>query len=732
MTSAKKYKRRLSASTHLSPAPTSRDTGVLESLILTGLTVIGVSGAALNFLVPALTALAVTGISVGLNFILNKPPKPEDGHVPVNQAIPPRVYAFGEARVAGAYMLIEEKKGDLYQVVALCAHRIHEIVRVYFNDDYVKATTGSVTGAAGAKVTDTNIGDGRLKNALIYGIRLGANPETAYEFITSALSAEGVWTSTHRGDGQASIGIKCLRQKQDRQLKRFPNGVPVPSAVVRGAFCWDFRDPAQDPEDESTWTWTRNPAIIIAWHLCFNTFGSLRNYERAILPVIDIWREEADICDENIPAASGGFVKRYTCDGFATTEYDSKVALNAMLNSCDGWMCERGDGSVILRVGKFREELVTDIYDGDIAGYSIQGEPNEEEATNRLNVRFTYPATDYVTAETDPFVDEQQQALDGRELPITMDLNYVTEWRTARRLGKREWKRLQMRRRGTLDLLLCGINAAYSRWIRVNSTLRVPRLNGSIVENKRMVIALIAGGFQCEFIEHPSDIDDWDPGADEGSAPPVPVRPTSDDPVAPTIDSILALSSGGSVFLRVIIADIDRDDATLLVRYRDADTGSGSPGSWVTSTYKTWTVDSGLIALDTGVVPADDTLEVAVGIQLAGGTEEWSLEEEVVSTVDLTAPDVATLTSATPSTGQVEIVFVTPNSANYVGQAIRRNTTNTEPSGPAVHVEYGSASSPDSWTDTGLAAGDYYYWLRSVNGSGVESAAVATGTVTVP
>ncbi len=78
---------------------------------------------------------------------------------------------------------------------------------------------------------------------------------------------------------------------------------------------------------------------------------------------------------------------------------------NAILAACDGWICERGDGALLLTVGKFRESRVATITDADIVGHQIQYGVLFEDEVNRLIPKFTYPATGYATSDTDYFED---------------------------------------------------------------------------------------------------------------------------------------------------------------------------------------------------------------------------------------------------------------------------------------------------------------------------------------
>ncbi|MCC7623182.1 hypothetical protein, partial [Klebsiella variicola] len=113
---------------------------------------------------------------------------------------------------------------------------------------------------------------------------------------------------------------------------------------------------------------SKNSVLCLLWHECFNPFGTKRDYTRAILPVIDMWMEEADVCDEDVAKASGGTEKRYECNGFDSAERDPKAGTNAILATMDGWMADRGDGALLIVAGKVREKYIVEITDADILG----------------------------------------------------------------------------------------------------------------------------------------------------------------------------------------------------------------------------------------------------------------------------------------------------------------------------------------------------------------------------
>ncbi|WP_311272170.1 MULTISPECIES: hypothetical protein [unclassified Rhizobium] len=575
-------------------------------------------------------AIATTALTIGLQMILApKPPKPDAAKLPMAQAIPYRLFGVGRTRMAGAFMLWESSGPNLHAVQAIAGHRVKSFNRYWLHDDEVTLNSGGVASAP----------DGRYGSNVQIQHRLGLPTETAYPAPVAAFSSTGLWTADHRGDGQASVNLVASANRQKDQQKTFPYGIPQLSVEVDLALCWDFRDSDQSPTDPSTWTWTQNSAVILAWHLCFNEFGMGLDYTKALLPVIDLWKEEADICDENVSLAGGGTEKRYQCNGYDTTENGPKSALNAILATCDGHLVARGDGARILTVGKFRESRCTTLSDRDIVGHTLQYDVLFEDECNRLIPKFTYPATDYTSSDTDYFDDVDAQLTAGRVLAEEAEYQWCHSWRQARRLGKRDWLRLREKVKGSIDVRLSGINSVYSRWVRLETPNRMPRLNGKIIENRRSVLAITRGGFTMDIIQHPENIDAWNPNIDEGKQPPVPSAPNYAGVDTPVLNLVQSRASNGTVYIRVIVLDPEDDSLTPMVRYRLADAGVGIPGPWIEQSFPDASASGGFIDMATNTVPADQLLDIQAAFKTSGGAQsDWTITQQIVSTVDNTAP----------------------------------------------------------------------------------------------
>jgi hypothetical protein len=673
--------------------------------------------------------LTVAGIILSV-LLAPKPPKPEDGHFAFQQAVPYRIWAVGTTRIAGATMLKEEFDGPLYYVAACGGHRFAEWRQFWLNDDRVDIVAVHEKGGNVNGLGDGRYGDGVI--SLFY--RLGLPTETSYstEFGVGGWYPE--WSAAARGDGQASIGMKARKAGPDEFSRRYPAVPPSPSATWDTALVWDPRDSGQDPDDPDTWEFSRNAILCLLWFECFCEFGPQRDYHIAILPVLAQWKGEADICDEDVPLKAGGTEKRYEVGGWVTTEQDPDVGRQAILAAGDIRIYERGDGALVPWCGKFRTPTIT-LIDSDISGFYLPTEIPNEEAVNSLKVTFTFPDAGYTTAEADPWEDEADQVARGRKYVTTGQYNWVGSFSQARRLAKREFYRLQTPRRGTLELRFSGINAAYERWITIDSNGAPARLSG-VIENLGSQLSLSRGGtIFMGFVGTDAAIDDWDEDVDEGNAPPVPIVISSSALQVPTNVDLVFEVLGGTYHVSVSFDEPSNGDLAYEVHWRVADDGGGSPGPWSANIHYGMTpAVGGRVELSLTGVALNTDIEVEVRSEADhGGFSGWSATETVSTDTGAVAPSSPTITSQSGAAGQWTITFKAPNSANYFGSRVY-SVISGGGFGSATDqfgIITGTPNSSKTKTKSSVAAGTYDLYVHAENSDGAASSPAGPVSVTV-
>ena len=136
---------------------------------------------------PAAISAAATGLGYlgtaaalfGLNAAFAKKPevpKPEDGKYNLRQPVPSPAFVLGCVLKGADYLLLEEKGGVAWHVLAVANHRINRFVTQRLHNEAV-----TVDGS-GIVVGPTHF-DGKVK----LRTRLGLDAETAYSEVTAAL-----------------------------------------------------------------------------------------------------------------------------------------------------------------------------------------------------------------------------------------------------------------------------------------------------------------------------------------------------------------------------------------------------------------------------------------------------------------------------------------------------------------------------------------------------------------
>lgn len=458
--------------------------------------------------------LLTVGVTVGLNSLARaQVPEPEAQKVTRKQPRPIRVIAVGgPSRMSGAYMLRESTGNKLGVVIAICEGRLASIDRVYLNDDRVTLSGGFVQGMANEKY-----GTGDL---IQLETRLGEPTETHYSFLTADFGSR--WPTTARGDGIASLGYLAQHRSQESFRRHFPHGEPIPS-VVGPPVCFDWRDPAQDRDDESTWQACDNPVVWLV-HLEWYRFG--RSWARCIEPALDALTEEADYCDTLVSLKAGGTEKRYRLAGNYPVNTEPAAVREAILSSMDGWLSTNGKGHLVLKAGRYIEPTFT-ITGEHIEGYSWKAFQADEESVNELAVSYVSPDQDYTEIEAGVWRDESDITERGLVRTENLALTWVFSRSQAMRLAKRKMTRVNAPRRGQIRTGIYGLNGLGERYIRIKNP-DLASMADVVCEVMNVEVDFANSQVVFDVILADENIDAWDPEEEEGEQPDPVTRPPGD------------------------------------------------------------------------------------------------------------------------------------------------------------------------------------------------------------
>jgi hypothetical protein len=448
-------------------------------------------------------------------------PPPEAGHVPLRQAIPPRTVAYGRVRLAGTYVLFEsDADSTSWDIIAFHHGRIGGIIGYYFHDDIIGIDTnnGTVIG----------LPDGRYGFAHCFiDTRLGFPVEQAYPQPITAMPE--IWTSAHRGDGIASMMLRCDVTNTPVVFSAiYPRGKPEPSVVVDACLIYDPRDPAQSRLDPNSHKTSTNPVVQLLHYLTSEDHGMGLDWNTLVQPVLPALIGEMNLADGIVIRSNGIGEYKYSSAGAFQIDSEPTEIVNAILDTCDGWLSENGDGTIALKVGVYRPPVVT-IRGKHIRGINLQFDLADEEIVNELSIDYTEPALDYKTISAEPWRNEEDILERGRVRSQRFALPWVQSFTQARRLAKRRDAQNNAELRGTLTTTLFGLTALGERWIRVQAP-ELPALDDVVIEVRGVTIDLLNASLTFKFISVDEDtIDDWN-AAEEGPAIVIPPKLISKPP----------------------------------------------------------------------------------------------------------------------------------------------------------------------------------------------------------
>ncbi|WP_422057701.1 hypothetical protein [Sphingomonas sp.] len=574
--------------------------GILQAIV--GVALI-VTGNPLGF------ALLASGLgSVAAGILAPAAPKPESTESSVRTPRPPRVSSYGRRRLfpAGYWLYETATDGTAVDVTPIHDGKMAGSPEFYLNDDAVTLTGNNVN----------QLGDKRYAgNCVQLYWTDGSDPGAGLPAISAKVPS---WSG--RGDGVVMLGMMAAAVKDDVYLERYPNGAPTASMASNWQLCPD--PSAEDPADESGWTYTEN---VIRQLMHYMMVREGVDYATKIAPYIDYWIAAAAVCDEAVALKSGGTEPRWrSCVAHKHTDTHKQVKA-ALLTACDGWMMQGPNGAYIVYAGKYYAPTVS-IGPSEIVAFEWEGiGVDDDQATNELVCAYVSAAHKYATVETDAWTDEADIAARGKVLSDTFDPQ-VPSHGQVRRLAKRKLSKVLALGRGVVTTNIAGRVARGQRYIN----LRIEEAGAVFFDGVAEITALTrnmeTGGVTFSWIKADPNIDAWNPATEEGEPAAVGSRVAPEALDTPSIVSVTPQVEGGGLTVRAQIeaSGPDRADLTWFVRWRvDGDI------SWNEAPYPD--LDPGAtVELVTGVLPVNSIVELQVAYMVGDGrVSDWATTETV-------------------------------------------------------------------------------------------------------
>jgi len=606
-------------------------------------------------------------------------PSPSQRLVNFSQPMTPLQTVYGRARVGGPVAFTGFTDGKRHYTVLVAAHRTQG-PQVHYLDER------EVTLDASNEVdTPPMAGYGSIR------------PFTGADGADAQLQAAfSEITSAHDFDGLSGAHLWAKRPPADEFTAVYPNGRQWAYLPV-----WRGHDYVYDPRTDS-YGYTENAALIIA-HWITETLNRDVDWE-------DLVATEADVCDETVTTLAGT-ENRWIIGGALQDSEDVETQRAKLGAACDAFFWEDTNGKVGFRVGRWIEPTIT-LTDDDFLSVNVTEGQWGADAVTEVQVRYIEP--DYKWREA-PLVWEIDSTSTRKRADVPLDL--VHESNQASRIAKRlaKVKRPAYKLRGVLNL--SGYEVIGERFVSINhaglgisTTFEIDKLERS------------ADGLTFALEAHSSEEADFDfDAATEELVPPERGEVVSDNDVtAPT--GVTATSIGSDI----IEVDWTPADASLTQQVRHT---ADSTGTAVIEDVPAGQRPYQITGLVDGETYDIELRNRTAALRPSTWKPDTPLSVTVVS--NSTAPAAHTAFSTSLSGSDVTVNFTAPNDPNYYATRVYRGTTSTFADATLVRTEYGIPSNADSWTDTGLSAGTYYYWVAPINGSGVEGPATGPESETV-
>jgi hypothetical protein len=652
------------------------------------------------------------GVSVGLAYVSvllgtkARPPSPQDVQSTITSSTADRTRTYGRGKLGGVRLHAKAEGGFYYQVFALCAGEIDVIEEHWIDDaEVVLRENGDVD--TGTYVYQ-DVPRAHIEK------RLGTASQTAYSGIPD-------WGGDFYANGIASVYFRLQQTSQNVFADIFPNGAQTRyRAVVRGV---KVPDPAlgnNGVTESGNFSWSDNAARVLLDYLIHP--DGLGLDPTWITNSLAEWQTAVSICDEVVSLKGGGATARYRIyDTYSFAERPADV-IERMLAACDGQLIPTQNHGLALFVGKWSEPTVT-IDDRAILSYEDIGRGRDVLSTaNVIKATFLDPANDYQATDADPWEDTADIVARG-EFVADVAMTNVPTHSQARRLMKLMAARANPNWVGTLTCNALGLAALGERFIRVeidelgiSETFEVvdqPQFivgDGSVLQGVKISVASLSSAAYA-----------WDAAEEEGEGPIVGTVSASDNAIAVPTGLTLSnvqIATGGGV-AGAVEAEWDALSPDWLraeVRFRQT----------FTTTWASLLADVADTSITTGVLEDGQDYEFQIrGVSSSTSrTSEWSGSVTITVIADPVAPAVPTGLSVTGGAGEATVNLTAPGSANFSRAVIYRAASASFVTATVAGSVYGAPNASLSFTDTGLAAGTWFYWATAANGSAIESAEV--------
>lgn len=343
------------------------------------------------------------------------------------QSTPPKRIVYGSTFCGGALFFEQVKPPYLYRGYLISDRKINGVTGLYIGNNRVPFS------AFTPNTILTPIGQDGLPdypNRLRVSVRLGDDDQAIDPLLAADFPS---LASTFRQRGIATVVVRYHYGSSDDEHRELwgASGQANTLFLVDGVSVHDPRDPTQDRDDESTWSFQNNATLCQTDYLR-QSYGGRIDASKIDW---DKTAEAADFDDEAVPCNDGTAIKRYTLDGLLLLNQKPYSVLKSML-SANRATVANGGGKVWISSAKPKQPSLC-IYDNLLAGaLSFRNEKLKRDQINILQTRFVADEREYNLADGPILRREDLITADGEELTGTIDLPWTRDYRRVQRLQK--------------------------------------------------------------------------------------------------------------------------------------------------------------------------------------------------------------------------------------------------------------------------------------------------------
>lgn len=638
------------------------------------------------------TAIGQLVLSIGLSAIASaltpKPniPSPSDRLVNFAQDVAPMEVAVGRVRKGGPYGVTTFTDGRRHYTVLLAAHEIDGVEAWYIDDRLVEVSAGLVT---------TTPYD---SSAVSLRPHLGAAGQAADPELVAGIPE---WTSAHDMAGLAYVAAWAKRVEDSRFSDVYGNSAPtgpVITPVLRGAKVYD---PRLDTSVYST-----NAALVWAW-ITTERLGQSVDWDDVAA--------EADACDVLVTNRQGNQQRKWTLNGTFTDNTDYETLRAQIIAACDGYMWERPDGSLGLRVGRWMEPTIT-LTEDDLLSLSVGVEDWGQAPVTEFVAKYVEPDFDWREAQSATLV------VDPEAVPVRQEpaLYFVDSHNQACRVLKRIATTTRPKYSVRAQIGPIGYELLDGhRFVRI-----LAHGFDFVCEIGRLSRGADVITFQIEGVSAEEADFAFDAGTEEGERP-ARNETTSDD----TVPAVTGLT-GAAIDGPGIRWEWDAVAPELKVewQYRLSGDTAWQPALTLSATDP--------LITQTGLIDGASYEARVRSVTAARRYSVWSPAVTVTAVANATPPAALTSFAASEAGGTVTLDWHTANDPLHAAVRIIRADYAPAYAGPfdiadgsVIATVFGAPNTDQSETDSGLAPGVYAWWAVPVNSSGI--AGVASGPETI-